>query len=184
MPRVRALCAVFTASFSLAAAAAQTPSVSNSVDFYHGFVGTWEGTNQYTYQGRAINEAVRITIKESRKHDSLKCDYRYGTKGVSKTAHRVLTLTLEPAKGVVTRKWSDSLPESYDSSDLAQFAKTGVGRFIAVNDDRRTETELLYRFTVDLAADTFSYDWEKSEDGKTYVLQDRVNLHRSPDATH
>jgi hypothetical protein len=153
----------------------QTPVVDStkaSVDIYANFVGSWVGTSRYAKNGVEAREHIKLEITEETKKRRLRLEYTYGEKGEQGYERQTRFITLNPLKEEMTSIFTgDDRTPAYHTEGLDEFAKTGYGKFIVINQTKDASgLPTLFRCTYDLGADHFNYDWWQSVDGQTFRL--------------
>jgi hypothetical protein len=161
---------------------------SPPVDIYAGFVGTWIGTVDYPDNGVHIKQDVVLECSETKKKDSLKCQYTYGHKGEKQFRRSMRTITLDPIKGIYTNVWAGGLWNA-DSEDSCQtvgldtFAKTGKGVFMAYCYGAKGTPTAVQKVAFGLDEHAFVYRWKTSSDGKTFVDYSTFSFTRATNNT-
>jgi hypothetical protein len=136
------------------------------------------GTDRYLKDGTDVTVTLRLEISETKKKDGLQCSYTYGEKGQKGFERSKRRLTLNPSTGEMTSHWNGHPTEHYEAKGLDEFAATGLGAFTAATNTKEDGKPVLYEGEFRLSQDKFSYKWDKSFDGKTFVRNGTITLER------
>jgi hypothetical protein len=180
-----ALVVLTVGSMGFAQAPALAPAAA-PVDIYTNFVGTWVGSSRYSKNGAEVTEHIKLEITEEKKQKRLRLDYTYGEKGQQGYDRRTRFITLEPLKEEMTSifKGDAGPPNKYPTEGLDEFAKTGYGNFIVINQTAQVASgrPALFRGTFHLNADHFNYEWIESLDGQRFTLSSVFRLTKTASA--
>jgi hypothetical protein len=148
------------------------------IDIYAGFVGTWTGLGEYDMKGTHVAQPITISITETKKRDALKCEYVYGTKGKKYFSRDTRVIVFDRVRSVMKSHWKGKSSDVYQLEKFQAFAATGLGTFTAVAHELDQGRPAVFVGLFHLERNNFSYKWDKSFDGKTFVPYGSFTLTR------
>lgn len=148
-------------------------------DIYTGFVGTWTGLGEYDMKGVHVTQPITISITETNKRDALKCEYVYGTKGKKYFSRDTRVIAFDSVRSMMKSHWKGKSSDVYQLEGFQAFAATGFGTFTAVAHELDQGRPAVFVGVFHLDRGSFTYKWDKSFDGKTFVPYGKFTLTRA-----
>lgn len=133
------------------------------------FEGTWVGTNHDYTKTPIVSNPVRIEVKENPKKRELRFEYTYGTKGQKGYDRFVRFMAIKPAQSTVEFHWQHESIERYQVSGLDGVLSTGYGEFTCMGTAQTDVEHRPYRGVFHIEANQFTFSWEKSGDGASFI---------------
>jgi hypothetical protein len=156
---------------STAVAAQGQRAAMDPPDIYSSFVGKWVGSSLTLRNGRQVVEPVSIEITETSKKDAIREDTAYGKPGEKGFSKDTRFMILDPAKSQLTLYWKGNPKDIYDVVGLDQFAQTGYGSLVGIQQSLDGTQPVTYRLTIQVTKDSFTYKWEQSANGQPFLIR-------------
>ncbi len=151
-----------------------------AVDIYTTFVGKWIGYDDTLLGGVTKHIPVEIVIQEEKNKKAVRMNYTYSTPGQRDFSKITKFMELDASASEMKLWWKStfSKKEKYQTRDLNEFAKTGVGSFTATGVAPGPPSDAIGLFSLELSHDTLFYKWESKAPGQSVVTLSTFRLSR------